>query len=312
MKRVVLQTVALLIVTHLPVQAQVSRALSGALKMGSQAEHLINPQQITSIVQRAALQQAVPAQFLAMHHAPAQTLVWGTTVALPLERRFIPTPVEPAVTDVPQTRSWIEQQQRNFKAWQLKREHARQIALTQALAALPQLRPELAFYADDLSGLLVQEHHIHQLPALPLLARPNYLYRGLSLESDGSGLRRILHHGLLLQDVGQFSNSLLMSLASTPQDAAEISKLKYTNLAQSPHTALQYSFRKVNTSSDVLPVIVSVKGIEENGAVVRVQHDIPAEHLPEVTALLKINDTPTWCSVKLEGSGFKITPYEIK
>lgn len=311
MKRVVLQTAVWMIATTLPAQAQVSRAISGAFKAG---EHLINPQQIVSAVERATAKRALSAQFLAMHHSLAaeRSLVWGTAVALPLERRFIPTPLEPAVTDVPQTRSWIEQQQRNFKAWQLKREHARQIALTQALAALPQLRPELAFYADDLSGLLVQEHHIHQLPALPLLARPNYLYRGLSLESDGSGLRRILHHGLLLQDVGQFSNSLLMSLASTPQDAAAISKLKYTNLAQSPHTALQYSFRKVNTSSDVLPVIVSVKGIEENGAVVRVQHDIPAEHLPEVTALLKINDTPTWCSVKLEGSGFKITPYEIK
>lgn len=311
MKRVVLQTAVWMIVTTLPAQAQVSRAISGAFKAG---EHLINPQQIVSAVERATARRALSAQFLAMHHSLAaeQSLVWGTAVALPLERRFIPTPVEPAVTDVPQTRSWIEQQQRNFKAWQLKREHARQIALTQALAALPQLRPEQTFYADDLSDLLVQEHHIHQLPALPLLARPNYLYRGLSLESDGSGLRRILHHGLLLQDVGQFSNSLLMSLASTPQDAAAISKLKYTNLAQSPHTALQYSFRKVNTSSDVLPVIVSVKGIEENGAVVRVQHDIPAEHLPEVTALLKINDTPTWCSVKLEGSGFKITPYEIK
>ncbi len=312
MKRVVLQTVALLIVTHLPVQAQVSRAISGAFKAG---EHLINPQQIVSAVERATARRALSAQFLAMHHSLAaeQSLAWGTAVALPLERRFIPTLVEPAETAVPKTRSWIEQQQRNVKAWQLKRAHAKQIAFTQALAALPQLQTEQTFYADDLSGLLLKEHQVRQLPPLPLMQRPNYLYRGLSLDRDGESLRKILHHGLLLQDVGHFSNSLLMSLANTPHDAAAISSTKYTNLAQSPQTALQYAFRKVNIDSDdVLPVVISVTDLEEHGAVVRVQHDISAEHLSEVTALLKINDTPTWCSVKLEGSNFKITPYEIK
>lgn len=213
---------------------------------------------------------------------------------------------------VTQQRSWWEQQKRDIKAWQLKRQHAKAVALQQALAALPQLRAEQTFYANDLSGLLLQESHAHQLPELPLLARPNYVYRGLSLGSDGASLRRILHHGLLLQDVGSYSNSLLMSLASTPHDAAAISSVKYTNLAQSPHTALQYAFRKLNQSKDILPVIVSVVGEQKNGAVIRVQHDIPAERIPEVMALLKINGAPTWCSVKLEEGRFKITPYENK
>lgn len=311
MKRVVLQTAVWMIVTTLPLQAQVSRAISGAFKAG---EHLINPQQIVSAVERATAKRALSAQFLAMHHSLAaeRSLVWGTAVALPLERRFIPTPLEPAVTDVPQTRSWIEQQQRNFKAWQLKREHARQIAFTQALAALPQLRPEQTFYTDDLTDLILQEHHLRQLPALPFMERPDYLYRGLSLGSDGHNLQRILRYGLLLSDVGNFSNSLLLSLANSPYDAAAISSRKYTNLASSPQTALHYAFRKVNQSKDILPVIVSVTDEPEHNHTVRVQHDIPADRLSDVIVLLKINDTPTWCSVKLEGSSFKITPYEIK
>jgi len=317
MKRVVLQTVALLIaVGNLPAQAQVSRIFSGAAKaVGSRAESLVTvkPQQIAAAAQRASIRRAIPAQFMAMHHSLISEGAMVGTIAWPLERQVLPSPIEVIEPAAPQTRSWLEQQQRNFKAWQLKRQHAQQVAFAQQLAALPQLRSEQTFYTDDLSGLLLQEHHVRHLPELPLMTRPNYLYRGLSLESDGSSLRKILHRGLLLEDVGNFSNSLLMSLASTPHDAAAISSSKYTNLAQSPHTALQYAFRKVNfDSDDVLPVVISVTGLEETGPVVRVQHDIAPERLSEVTALLKINNTPTWCSIQLEGGGFKITPYEIK
>lgn len=315
MKQVALQTLVCLIVTTLPLQAQVSRAISGALKAEQQAEHLlVNPQQIAAVSQRAAYSHALSAHFSAMHHTlvAAPAIRRENTVALPLEPRSIPAPLEPAETAVPKTRSWIEQQQRNFKAWQLKREHAKQIAFQQALAALPQLRIEQTFYTDDLSGILIQEHQIHQLPELPLMVRPDYLYRGLSLENDGSSLRRILRYGLRIQDVGQFSNNLLMSLANSPYAAAAVSGSRYTNLAQSPKTALQYAFRKVNQTTDVLPVIVSVTGEQESGPVVRIQHDIMPAQIAEVTALLKINGVPTWCSVKLEGDTFKITPYEVR
>ncbi|MCQ2411267.1 MAG: hypothetical protein MJ053_07470, partial [Elusimicrobiaceae bacterium] len=210
------------------------------------------------------------------------------------------------------TRSWLKQQQRKFKAWQLKRQHAKQVALAQQIAALPKIQPQRTFYTPHLSGLLVQKANLGTVPQAPFIQRPHYLYRGLTLSNDGSSLRNILRNGLLVDDAGAYSNNLLMSLVNTPQDAAAISSMKYTNLSQSPETAMHYAFRDLQQSDDILPVLVSVTGIEETGPVVRVQYDIPAKQLPQVVVLLRLNDELTWCLIELEGDTFKITPYEVK
>ena len=313
MKRVVLQTVALLIaVGNLPAQAQVSRIFSGAAKAaGSRAESLVTvkPQQIAAAAQRASIRRAIPAQFMAMHHSLVSEGAMVGTIAWPLERQVLPSPIEVIEPAAPQTRSWLEQQQRNFKAWQLKREHAKQLALRQQIAALPQLQTEQLFRVNSLEGLLTGPVALRDIPALPYIERPGYLYRGLSLHQDGQSVRNILENGLRTDDAGDHSNYLLMALASSGRSAAAVAGKKFTNLTQAPDVALGYALRRSYTE-DSFPVLVAVTGEENYGPIVQVDHDIPAEQITSLVALLRVNDQPTWCLLQWEDGAFQITPFK--
>ncbi len=208
-----------------------------------------------------------------------------------------------AATGRADQRSWLVQQQRNYQAWKLKRLHARQIAL-------PHLRPQEAFHTADFKAFIADTAII---PALPFTQRPDYLYRGLGLQEDGAALANILQNGLRVEDAGNYSDKLLLSLAITPEDASLISAHKYTNLTSSPQMALRYALKnKRRCAKNVLPVIVAVQGEAEYTTVVRVQHDIAPTHIPYVIALLQINGTSTWCRIEQAQDGFLVTPYEVK
>ena len=255
-------------------------------------------------------------QALAETHA---SFIAHSSMAVPA-RPLTPVirPVEPAPWRVyePQpenvrTRSWLEQQERNIKAWQLKRQHAQELALYTQFTALPQLQGKRTFQVADLRDFSITDSPKNSIPALPVMEYPNYLYRVLGLNSN-EDIRNILINGLRLQDVGSDSNVLLMMLASSPQKAATLSSSKYTNLTKSPETALHYALRNSNGASNRMAVIVIVNGEEQYGPIVQVQHDIPATQISAVIALLNIDGVPTWCRVQLREGEFVITPYENK
>ena len=146
-------------------------------------------------------------------------------------------------------------------------------------------------------------------PLLPLDRRGTKMYRGLGLPADGKAIRNILQNGLRLEDVGNDSNNLLLSMVSSDRHGGalrQMSQLKYTNLTDDPYFAFKYAAR--NTGGQNVPVIISVRGIPQ-AEIVRVDYDIPADQIEDVIALVNWNGTPTWCKVELAGDAFKITPY---
>ena len=134
------------------------------------------------------------------------------------------------------------------------------------------------------------------------------MYRGLGLAADGASLRNILENGLLIKDVGRNSNDRRLAYASAGGMAAlkAVARERVTNLTDSPDSALHYAWRHAGNG---LVVMVSVKESVERGAIVTVAHDIPAEQIHEVIALLEVNGKPAWCKIEPAEDGFKITPY---
>ena len=182
--------------------------------------------------------------------------------------------------------------------------------MREQIAALPQLLPQEAFTTRSFEKLIPVGETI---PQVPFAEQEGTLYRGLGLETDGKAIKHILDQGLLVQDAGDYSNMLLVSLMTTPEDAAAASASKFTNLTKSPGTALHYAQKNGKRDADkVLPVIVAVRGEIEYGKVVRVQHDIPTKNIQETIVLLQINGTPTWCHVENTEDGFLVIPYERK
>lgn len=230
----------------------------------------------------------------ALHTALTRQLVAAQTqtIALP----------STAATLRPQ-RSWLEQQRRDYQARRLKRLHTKKLDLPQLLAGK-------SFYVSGFESILADAA---TSPALPFLEEPGYLYRGLALEADGHALANILTNGLRVEDAGRYSNKLMLALTSTPEDAACASSSTYTNLTNSPNEALRYTVKNHKRSPDkVLPVIVKVTGEAEDARVVRVQHDIPTQNIPEVIVLVNADGAPTWCRVTMENDAFRLVPYEVK
>ena len=133
------------------------------------------------------------------------------------------------------------------------------------------------------------------------------MYRALSLPADGAALRNIMENGLLLKDVGQFSNNRTMSYASgDPRMVRTVSSMRFNSLASNPNTAVYYA--KQHHSKDII-VVLRVQGLPEHGNVIHVGRDIPAENIKEVIAALKIGVRTVWCRIKAEEDGFTLNPY---
>lgn len=233
--------------------------------------------------------------------------------AIPLMPPMIP--VEPAriyetFPVTPKERSWIEQKRRDIKAWQLKRQHAQLVALRQQLAALPKLQVEYSFHATDLTPYRVENATPQNIPTIPALSRPDYLYRGLGLSASGQEIRNIFQNGLRLCDVGKNSNCLLLALSHNAHNAATVSSIKYTNLARRPALALDYALRNARYIENGVAAIVIVKGVEGDTEVVQATQDIPNSNIEGILVLLNIENKQTWCLVQLQDEHFVITPYE--
>lgn len=212
-------------------------------------------------------------------------------------------------------RSWMIQQARNYKAWQLKRQRrlrdAQALKLAQQAqelqarrAALPPLRPEQAFETDDFTPFVTQE-----LPAtpLPLLEEPGVLYRGLSLPADGTAVKNILTHGLLLKDLGSHATTKLLAVSGGTRGTVSAVK-PITNLTSLPQDAVYWATQHKGHD---LWVVVSVEGISQSGKIVMYSADIPASQITQVLIPLQLNAVPTWCKISLTQDGrFLVTPYQ--
>lgn len=254
--------------------------------------------------------------------AAAKTLATSAAEKTLTETVLIPNVSQPVTNTTissniaaTQHRSWLEQQRRNFKAWQLKRQHAKNVQsaqqireIEQRLAQIAQLETQQSFEVSSLTDLTVD---LSVPSAVPFLEHPSYLYRGLGLPADGQAVRHILEKGLLLEDVGEDGSHFIASISSPRGSKTANSLIKVTNLTKDPSIALKYAVRHTDFSDNSVPVIVKVKGILERADVVRHFKDIPSNQIEEMIVLLNYNGKSTWCRVELTESGsFKITPYK--
>ncbi len=219
-----------------------------------------------------------------------------------------------------QHRSWLEQQQRNFQAWKLKRQrrirdrkHAQQEQTRQLhqtlLASLPQANPEHAFETGDLTPFLAEN-----LPAeeIPLLPQEGVLFRGMALDPAGTSLHAILTHGIRLQDLGSHASTKLLAMSGGMRGTVSaVSSHPAINLTSFLQDALYWGTQRIEPGKELL-VIVKVEGMEQSGKVVLYSQDIPASYITQVVVPLSVNGKAAWCEIKqTENNKFLVTPYDI-
>lgn len=219
-------------------------------------------------------------------------------------------------------RSWLEQQKRDMKAWQIK--HQRHLAQQQiakralaekeyqkALASLPRLQPTQTFKVANFSAHVPTLNQLPK-PTVPFAANPgNIAYRGLALAADGSSVANILKNGLRLQDAGEDSNTLRIAYASHGgYDAIKSVLDPVTNLTYGPNSAVSWGAKRLSNDLPIL-TIVKIRGTFEGTSVEIATEDIPASQIEEVIVRLNIEGKSTWCKVELnEDNTFTLTPYE--
>ena len=225
-----------------------------------------------------------------------------------------------AVAKKANSRPWLEQQQRNFKAWKLKRqrrqrdeqnrrdEKARQER--EALeATFPRLNPAHAFETSSFEPYLAED-----LPAdnLPLLETPGVLYRGMALAADGNSLENILTNGLLIKDLGSHATTKLLAMSGGMRSTVSAVR-PVTNLTSIPSEALYWGNQRTKSESGKkLLAIVGVDGQQESGKVVLMSEDIPATQLTDVIVPLQVNGNPVWCNVSFtQDQTFLVIPYDL-
>ena len=224
----------------------------------------------------------------------------------------------------PITRSWLTQQQRNLKAWQLKRErtqiHLAQLKKAEHLAAIeaakataPQLLPEDAFTVANFANYLPLTHQ-QPKPDMPFVAEPTTVaFRGLALGSDGDAIRNILTNGLLLKDAGEENSTLRIAYASHGgYDAIKhFVDHPVTNVTYGPQSAASWGARRLGNSVPILTV-VKIRGSFVGNSMEVVTQDIPASQIEEIIVRLNLNGTLTWCKVELNADEtFTLTPYQL-
>ena len=273
----------------------------------AQAQRVIKP----TVHTPRAFTRAHLSAYRSIYGAPYPSVALHPALPLPAGVEIDRDRMYETVTSI-QQRSWFEQQQRNFKAWQLKKERSQRWALYQQLDALPKLRAENVFETADLRAFRVDFTTLQEVPAPPVIKRPGYLYRGMGLRAGGADLVNIFQNGLRVQDVGPFSNALLLSLTNTSHEAALVAGMKYINLTHQPDLAVSYALRNSRALEEGVATVAIVTGQQEYGPVVRVTQDIAPEQIEAVLALLNINDTPTWCLVEWYEGRFIVTPYANK
>ncbi len=217
-------------------------------------------------------------------------------------------------------RSWLEQQKRNRKAYQLhqqrrvrdarlEQELSAQLARQAMLDKLPQANLDHQFVVDDFTALIPE-----QMPTaeVPLVAGPGMLFRGLALPADGKAVQNILQNGLRVADVGTEANTRNLAIAGAmPGMGKALAHTPMTNLTSFPTEAAGWAVTRFTEGKPLLAV-VAVNGQTQSGKVVLVAHDIPAGQITHVFVPLNVNGQVAWCQIELTENGqFLVTPYDI-
>ncbi len=220
----------------------------------------------------------------------------------------------------PHNRSWITQQKRNIKAYQIKKDRRQQEMLhkqalekfERAKQELPPLLTEESFSAPDLSAFIPQ-HNQQPKPTVPFVSQPGEVaYRGLALSADGDSIRNIMTNGLRLQDAGEENSTLRLAYASHGGYYAMRHVLEHpvTNITYGPNSAASWGAKRLGSSLPIL-TLIKIKGSFIGDSMETVTEDIPATQIEEVAVRLNLDGNLTWCKVQLNpDNSFTLIPYE--
>lgn len=234
----------------------------------------------------------------------------------------ITTPASSRIATPALERSWLTQQKRNIKAWQLKQQRQKQqlalqeiqleeLKLRLAKEKLPPLLHEKSFTVASLENLVPTSQQMPN-PVVPFVTEPKKIaYRGLALSSDGSAIKNLLQNGLRLQDAGKENSTLRMAYSSHTgwKTMAQIAKNPVTNISNTPQDAANWGARRLNKDRPIL-TLIKIKGEFQGKSIEIVTTDIPADQIEEIAVRLNIDGNLTWCKVQLgEDGALLLTPY---
>lgn len=244
---------------------------------------------------------------------------------LPTAARRLPVPaVRPAVPVVPTTtrfRSLIDKNK--HRLFKLQRRLG--VSPHKAAANLhqwgaqptryvrPVLSPELTFTVQDFSEVIPPVTSTKDLPPLPFIKKPAYIFRGMGLGVDGDAIRNILTNGLRTANVSTENATLLLSTSGGQNYYAAAHAVQHPriNLTNNPSAAVYYAHRYAKLGLATV-VVVKSSAVTETGEIIATEQDIPAEDIVSFVALLSVDGEATWCQIELAENGFKVTPFKFK
>lgn len=243
---------------------------------------------------------------------------------LPTAARRLPVPaVRPAVPVVPATH--LERLIDTHKRPLFKLQRMLGVSPHKAAANLhqwgaqptryvrPVLSPELTFTVQDFSEVIPPVTSTQDLPPLPFIKKPAYIFRGMGLGVDGDAIRNILTNGLRTANVSTENATLLLSTSGGQNYYAAAHAVQHPriNLTNNPSAAVYYAHRYAKLGLATV-VVVKSSAVTETGEIIATEQDIPAEDIVSFVALLSVDGEATWCQIELAENGFKVTPFKFK
>ncbi len=272
---------------------------------------------------RPVAKPSVNPSLIGIRHVTSLRAAGLNDIAAGLELRYTQAVVQQAHVTAPTlasqtSRTWLEQKQRDFKAWQLKRQRRKRdekqrqeetvrLEHETLLATLPGLNTQHTFQVTHFTDLATDQTP----PAkLPLVAEEGVLYRGMALPCDGEALKNILQNGLRIEDLGSHATTKLLAISGGMRGNVSAAR-PAINLTSFPEQALYWATQRAKNEKKLL-VIVGVNGIQQSGEIVLYSDKIPAAQITHVLVPLMIHETAVWCKVELtEDHNFAVTPYDI-
>lgn len=177
----------------------------------------------------------------------------------------------------------------------------------------PVLSPELTFTVQDFSEVIPPVTSTKDLPPLPFIKKPAYIFRGMGLGVDGDAIRNILTNGLRTANVSTENATLLLSTSGGQNYYAAAHAVQHPriNLTNNPSAAVYYAHRYAKLGIATV-VVVKSSAVTETGEIIATEQDIPAEDIVSFVALLSVDGEAMWCQIELAENGFKVTPFKFK
>ena len=149
------------------------------------------------------------------------------------------------------------------------------------------------------------------IPLLPFLQEPGFVYRGMAVTPDD--IIRFFQPGVGIERrLTEASNRLNISMAAGSRSATVyFATHKVINMTAVPQHAQLWGSKFLSPKKPIL-VIARIKGNFGREHIINYDKDVLPEDIDRLIALLEQDGHPRWFDIRTTKEGmFKITPYEV-